>query len=297
MEDLIHEGYIRTQESPEVRLHYVEDVRNEKGPLVLLLHGFPEFWFAWKHYLAPLANAGFHPVALDLRGYNKSSHPEDVGEYDFAHLVEDIRKVIKKFNKKTYLVGHDWGGILTWELASRYPELCQGIVVINAPHRSAWRDDMTFQQTMKSWYTWAFQIPKLPELWLKRNNYKAIEKIFQQQSKNAQAYTPEDIECYKKALNRDKTLKSALNYYKANMKKFGKPGSRLIRNPTLVIWGEEDVALDKALLENLQHYMAAPLTKKFFTGGSHWIHREKPREVLEEMIRFFAACEREVVHV
>jgi pimeloyl-ACP methyl ester carboxylesterase len=289
--DLLH-GKIKIQDFPEVCLHYVEVKHQLDAPVILLLHGFPEFWYTWKDYLEPLAAAGFHPVALDLRGYNTSSKPQGKEHYELSILVEDIKKVLIHFNKKAFIVGHDWGGIITWEFAANHPELCQGIVVLNAPHPAAMVKNenenfrLAFRQNLKFWYAGFFQLPLVPEKMLKAFNYKLIERIFKTQS-DEKSYPQSDIDKLKEAITGPDTLTSMLNYYRANLHILGKRKMNRISAPTLLFWGEKDAALDRGITENMNEFFTKPITKHYFPEASHWVHRECREKILELIIPFF----------
>ncbi|MFD1730552.1 alpha/beta fold hydrolase [Deinococcus malanensis] len=152
-----------------VRLHYVE-AGPAAGPLVVLLHGFPEYWRAWEHQIGPLARAGFRVVAPDMRGYNLSEKPQDIEAYRVQTLQEDIAKLIRALGAgRAHVVGHDWGGIVAWQLAIRQPEAVDRLVILNAPHPGAARRGMKHPEQLKrSWYVYLFQLPVLPELLLER---------------------------------------------------------------------------------------------------------------------------------
>lgn len=264
----LRNGFLVTQRSPEIHLHYVETNNRPHNPLVIFLHGFPECWYSWREYLQVVAKEGYHGVALDLRGYNESSKPEEGEAYRMEHLVADVRAVIRHFgNKTTFVVGHDWGGLITWELARQSPELLTGIVVMNAPY---------------------VQLPEFPELAMGISNFKNIEKIFYQQGHYLKFLTHNDVEVYKEALSDPRTLSAAVNYYQANARDWTKLPEKEIEVPALLIWGEEDIALDKDQTEGMEEFFPKGLTKRFYPHTSHWVHLEHPREVQNEILYFFS---------
>lgn len=263
--------------------------------MVIFLHGFPECWYSWREYLQVVAKEGYHGVALDLRGYNESSKPEEVEAYRMERLVEDVRAVIRHFgNKTTFVVGHDWGGLITWELARQSPELLTGIVVMNAPYIEAAKKNMkkdfsaTFRQGLRSWYIYFFQLPKFPELALRISNFRAIEKMFYQQAHDLKLLTHNDIEVYKEALSDPRSLSAAINYYRANAPDWAKLPGKKIEVPALIIWGEEDIALEKGLTVGMEEFFPKGLTKRFYPHTSHWVHLEHPRGVQNEILYFFS---------
>src|SRR5438477_525055 len=148
-----------------VRLHLVEA---GSGPLVVLLHGFPEFWYTWRHAIPALAAAGFHVLAPDLRGYNLSQKPAGVRSYRMELLTEDIAGLIRQAGAhKAAVAGHDWGGGIAWSLAMRYPQLLDKLIILNSPHPGAFlRELRTWKQLRNSWYIFFFQLPLLPEVLL-----------------------------------------------------------------------------------------------------------------------------------
>ena len=155
----LREGYA---DLGDVRLHYVEA---GEGPLVVLLHGFPEFWFSWRFQIPALAAAGFRVVAPDMRGYNLSSRPAEVAAYDTDRLAADVRGLIRELGaERALLAGHDWGGAVAWITAMNHPEVVERLAILNVPHpRRMLQGLRTPRQLAKSWYFLAFQVPWLPE--------------------------------------------------------------------------------------------------------------------------------------
>ncbi|HJY71703.1 MAG TPA: alpha/beta hydrolase, partial [Streptosporangiaceae bacterium] len=155
----LREGYA---EVGDVRLHYVEA---GEGPLIVLLHGFPEFWYGWRQQIKPLAAAGFRVVAPDTRGYNLSSKPDGVAAYDVNLLAADIRDLIHERGAETaMLAGHDWGGSIAWALAMNHPEVVDRLAILNAAHPRKLLQGLHHPgQLRKSWYFFFFDLPDLPE--------------------------------------------------------------------------------------------------------------------------------------
>lgn len=292
-------NYVVVQKDPEVKLHYAQ-IRpgNETAPLIIFLHGFPEYWYAWGHYLPHFANLGFHVVAPDMRGFNQSDKPQDRKAYDIKFLVNDIKNLIKSFNKeKAIIVGHDWGGAVTWDLALMYPEVCESIIVLNCPHRGAYAKNirknpwLNLKQTLRSWYIYFFQIPWLPEFALKCCNFKWARYNFLGWVVYKNSFSPERIEKYINALAIPGALTAGLNYYRANvsgdygkdiikaslgLKKFEK-----IKVPTLLIWAENDMALEKGLTYEMEEFFENRFELKYIPNCSHWVHLEMPEKVME----------------
>jgi pimeloyl-ACP methyl ester carboxylesterase len=282
----------------DIKLHYVE---RGSGKLVILLHGFPDFWYSWRHQIPELSKT-FRVIAPDLRGYNKSDKPEGVENYTTSLLVQDISGLIDALGEtKAIIVGHDWGGAIAWNLAMTAPEKVSKLVIINCPHpvpllEAFW--SMRFQQLQKSWYVFFFQIPKVPEEILSRNNCQFLQKMVLSSLSHKKAFNEQDVQLYVEAWSQPGALTASINYYRANwnlakilsmpkdyqtglIKRFPK-----IKCPTLVIWGENDVALDKSLTVGLKEYIENSFEIRYFPDYGHWIHNEAPDVVNKILLSF-----------
>ncbi len=264
--------------------------KDSKSKAVFLLHGFPEFWYSWRHQISALRNAGFHVFAPDLRGYNLSDKPHGVSSYHLRLIVEDIACLIKESGyQRVHLAGHDWGGVIAWTLAGQYPELLDRLVILNAPHPKIFaRKVRTPPQMFMSWYVLFFQLPFLPELLLRANNYSYLRKTFRKTK--CEAFSEAEIDRYIEAISRPQALHSALNYYRA-MFRF-KDARELARQAkteaeTLVIWGEKDLALSVKLLDGLSE-LAPNLSIHRIAAAGHWVQNEAADEVSRKMIHFFS---------
>jgi pimeloyl-ACP methyl ester carboxylesterase len=262
-----------------VRLHYVEA---GTGPPVLLLHGFPEFWYSWRHQLPALAAAGFRALAPDLRGYNESDKPAGVASYRLEHLRADVLGLIRHLGaERVALVGHDWGGVVAWDVAIHAPEAVDKLVVLNAPHPAAFRRDLKRPgQLLRSWYVFFFQLPRLPEWSLRRRGFAAVERMFRRQPARPDAFTDDDIWEYKRALARPGALTAALNYYRAAPRTAGEAlrGLRQVQAPTLLVWGERDPYLGPHLTRGLEPWVP-DLRVERLPGVSHWVQNDAPERV------------------
>ena len=208
----IRQGYAEVN---GIRLHYAESGDHEN--LVILLHGFPEFWYSWRHQLDFLSKR-YHVVAPDMRGYNLSDMPARVEDYRLDVLVEDVAGLIQHFGAlQAAIVGHDWGAGVAWALAQKYPERISKLAVLQVPPAAAWRANLTLRQLLRSWYMFFFQIPRLPEAIISSSNFARLEYVFKDKVVRAGAFTDEDIEAYKEALRRPGALTGAINYYRANV--------------------------------------------------------------------------------
>ncbi|HTL90079.1 MAG TPA: alpha/beta hydrolase, partial [Leptolyngbya sp.] len=198
-------------EANQVRLHYVTQ---GEGDLVLLLHGFPEFWYSWRYQIPALARH-FKVVVPDLRGYNDSEKPES--GYDLDTLSADIRSLIDRLGyDRAHVVGHDLGGAIAWRLAQKFPNSLDRLALLSAPHPQRFAKDLlsNFDQFRRSWYVLAFQVPNLPE-WLIQSNLKAfVQNMFQEQAVRKGAFAQEQIQKYQTALQKPGAIAAAMNYYR-----------------------------------------------------------------------------------
>ena len=227
----LREGYA---EVGDVRLHYVEA---GDGPLIVLLHGFPEFWYGWRLQIAPLAAAGFRVVAPDLRGYNLSSKPDGVAAYGADKLAADVRGLIQERGAESaHVVGHDWGGTAAWTLAMNHPEVVDRLAILNAAHPRKLNEGLRHpSQLRRSWYFFYFQLPDLPEHHVRADDWE----FFQDFLRDAQPpYTPEEIERYIEAWSQPGAATAMINYYRFAVR-HSSGEIRPITAPTLVIWGEK----------------------------------------------------------
>ena len=266
-----------------VRLHYVEA---GSGPLVVLLHGFPEFWYAWRHQIPALAEAGFRVVAPDMRGYNTSGKPEGVESYRVEHLVEDVAGLVRHLGaERAHVAGHDWGGMVAWYLGMHRPEVLDRLVVLNAPHPAAFaREIRKPDQMLRSAYAAFFQLPILPEAVLRAGDFALLERVFRREPARPGAFTGEDVERYREALSRPGALTAMLGYYRAAAR-HRPPKSRRIHVPTLLIWGERDPHLVVRLAEGLEEWVPGIRVERI-PEASHWVAADAPDRVDRLLVDF-----------
>ncbi|BAZ12742.1 alpha/beta hydrolase fold protein [Calothrix sp. NIES-4071] len=267
-----------------VRLHYVTQ---GDGPLMVMLHGFPEFWYSWRHQIPEFAQY-YKVVALDLRGYNDSDKPSSQSAYTMDELVKDVEGVIKGLGySKCVLVGHDWGGIIGWNFAYKHPSMLDKLIILNLPHPAKFAEGFrTPQQLLRSSYIFFFQIPVLPELLIQSNDYQALETAFKGMAVDKSAITQADIEAYKDAFAKRGALTAAINYYRnALQPKFFTQSYRVLEVPTLMIWGEKDTALGKELTYGTEAYVR-DFQIKYIPNCSHWVQQEQPQLVNQYMRDF-----------
>ena len=276
-----------TVETNGVRLHVVT-AGPEDGPLVVLLHGFPEFWYSWRHQIPALAEAGFRVVAPDMRGYNRSEKPSGVAAYDIDELVSDVAGLVHAFDRESgHVVGHDWGGLVAWYTAIDRPGVVDRLAVLNAPHPSAYERALRSNpaQLGKSWYVGFFQLPLVPEWSLGARDFVAIERMLAEGTVRPDAFTETDIERYKTAFGRPGARTAALNYYRAMARRTAKltltrggVGDLPVRAPTLLVWGKRDAALDVSLTEGLEQWVPDIRVERL-PDASHWVQFDAPERV------------------
>ena len=262
-----------------IHLHYAEQGR---GPVMLCLHGFPEFWYCWRH-LMPAFSPGFRVVAPDLRGYNLSDKPEGVAAYQLSVLVEDVQSLIQSLDAGPItLVAHDWGGVIAWALALRYPELINQLVILNAPHPALFARELANNpvQRKASAYIPMLCAPQ-SEAFLAKNNFKWLQALFDGCHKPSEV-TSEDRRAYLEAWAQPGTLTGMVNYYRSETlgPKKVQSGKKVpaIKVPTLVIWGEKDIYLTTGLLDGLEAYVPS-LKIKRIPDATHWVLQDAPDKV------------------
>lgn len=267
-----------------VKLHYVTQ---GEGPLMLMLHGFPEFWYSWRHQIPEFAQ-DFKVVALDLRGYNDSDKPNEQSAYVMNEFIKDIEGVIKELGyQKCVLVGHDWGGAIAWNFAYAHPQMLERLIILNLPHPAKFAQGLrTPQQLLRSYYVFVFQLPWLPELLLQSLNYQAIETVFKGTAVNKSAFTKADIDAYKDAAAKRGAVTAMLNYYRnIFQQRMLNPNWSVLEVPTLMIWGENDTALGKELTYDTVAYVR-DFQIKYIPNSGHWVQQEQP-ELVNQYIQEF----------
>lgn len=265
-----------------IRMHYVTQ---GEGPLIVLLHGFPEFWFCWHNQIGFLADLGYTVVAPDLRGYNDTDKPRS--GYDMPTLLKDVEGLIQGLGReKAIIVGHDWGGAIAWVFAMRYPQMTERLIILNAPHPWALQRELRMlKQLRKSWYVFAFQIPWLPEALLSNNHAAMVARLIYKSAVQKSAFPPYILQRYQVAMSKTGAMTAALNYYRttARIGGYGSGGTgaqskATINAPTLLIWGEQDVALGIGLTQGLEQWVPNIKIRRIPDSG-HWVQEEKPDEV------------------
>ena len=271
----------------DVRLHYVEA---GEGPLVVLLHGFPQFWYMWRFQISALAEAGFRVVAADMRGYNLSEKPRGVMSYRVELLARDVERLILACGEESaVVVGHDWGAAVAWATAMMHPGRVKRLGIMNVPHPERFaRGLLRPAQLLRSSYMFFFQVPRLPEQVLAARHFASLRYTLRNEMMHPGAFTDEDIERYAEALARPGALTAALNYYRALFRQNPLKARALLRRietPVMVIWGERDRFLGKELAEPDPTWVPN-LRVERLPDASHFVAEDRPDEVNTLLIEF-----------
>jgi len=289
----------------DVRLHVVT-AGPADGDVVVLLHGFPEFWYSWREQIPALAAAGYRVVVPDTRGYNESEKPHGIAAYRIDELVGDVVGLVEHYAgdgaadadaggdaASAHVVGHDWGGAVAWAVAIGHPDVVDRLAIMNAPHPGRFRELLRRPAQLKrSWYMVAFQLPWLPELGLTRDDAAALTDVF------GDAMPASELRHYRDAIQRPGAATAAVNYYRA----FARVGVRQalpfasapvpagdddVDAPTLVVWGEDDEALLPENASGLDRWVP-DLRVERIPGASHWVQLDASERVTDALLSHLA---------
>ena len=254
----------------------------EGKKLALCLHGFPELHYSWRHQIPLLVEMGYKVWAPNLRGYGGSSKPDGVDSYRLNTLVQDVAALIDASGaEEVTLIAHDWGAIIAWHFAILKVRPLTRLVIMNVPHpRCARRELKHWYQLKKSWYIFFFQLPRIPEWLFGLNGAERIKRAISRMAVDKSRFPEEDLQVYADAASRPGSLRSMINYYRALLRT---PDARDIGNamvhiPTLMIWGEEDAAIDIRCTDGTEEWVP-DLELHRLPGVSHWVQQEAPEEV------------------
>jgi pimeloyl-ACP methyl ester carboxylesterase len=257
------------------------------GRLIILLHGFPEFWFCWRQQMPFLAQKGFCVWAPDQRGYNQSDKPKSLESYRIDVLARDVAGLIDAAGReRAVVVGHDWGAAIAWRVAQDFPERVEKLVIMNGPHPSVMRRALRSnpRQLMKSWYIFFFQLPAVPEGFIRRNEFAWLARGL---VRSARPDTFDDLTLarYRAAWREPGAMKAMMDWYRAIRLRPPRPHHRRIAPPTLVLWGRHDAFLEVSLGErSLECCDAGRLV--VVENGTHWLPVEEADRVNQELAAF-----------
>lgn len=274
-------------ETNGIRLHVVE-AGPKSGIPVMLLHGFPEFWYGWRKQLPALTEAGCRVIVPDQRGYNLSDKPEGIENYHIDKLTNDVLGLIEALDyEKVNLVGHDWGAVVSWFFAFKHPERLHKLGILNAPHPLVMRRFLQrdFEQIRRSWYTYFFQLPWIPESGMRADGWRGMVRALRGSGK-IHTFTNEDIAKYKESWSQPGAITSMINWYRAGARYFLRlPKEMRIKVPTLMIWGMKDFALTHCLARPSMDYVDRG-NLILFPDATHWVQHEAAEEVNHYLIDF-----------
>lgn len=268
------------------------DVCGEGKRLALCLHGFPEHSFSWRHQLPMLADAGYQAWAPNLRGYGHSARPDSLGAYAIEDLMMDVAGLIDASGaEETVLIAHDWGAVIAWYFAMRQIRPLEKLIICNVPHPGAMTSDgFSWEQLKRSWYILFFQIPGLPERMLGRDEAKGVGEMIRKSACNPERFPDEVIDVYSRNAAQPGALTAMVNYYRALVRGGGarrqqQQGFPVIQTPTLMVWGEEDVALTKETTYGTDAFVG-DLIIRYLPRVSHWVQQDAPEAVNAMMLAF-----------
>ena len=282
----LREGHVEVDGG--INLHYVEAGH---GPPVVLLHGFPEFWYSWRRQLPALASAGYRAIAIDMRGFGQSDKPREVEAYLLPTLGRDIARAIETLGAdRASVVGHDFGALVAWQVAMHHPDVVERLVIINVPHPERGRASLRSpRQLRRSWYIGFFQIPVLAEAYVRWGDHQFIRRALRAGSTGN---GPEDVERYVDAFAIPGVARSGLNYYRALFRLFvrGAPEIRRIDAPVMVMWGEQDPYLGSEWAEPLRRWVP-DVRMECLPDVGHWPQIDQPDRVNSMLLDFLQASQ------
>lgn len=275
------------QINDQIRLHIVLAGPPDGKP-VLLLHGFPEFWYGWRAQIMALAAKGCRVIVPDQRGYNLSSAPKDIRSYGLEHLSQDVIAILNHYEiEKVFLAGHDWGAAVAWTVASRFPERIEKMVILNVPHPTVMMKYISKspRQMLKSWYIGFFQIPGLADWLMSRNNFAGIIRMLKASGKPS-TFSAKDLDEYRKAYANSGGLTGMINWYRALIRfRPSMPRNVRLQMPVLILWGKNDLALSYEMAETSLAYCEDGRLVAF-NEATHWVQHDEAEAVTQKIIAF-----------
>lgn len=254
--------------------------------LAVLLHGFPESNHSWRFQIPLLVKLGYEVWAPNLRGYGHSSKPPNMRDYAIEHLIEDVAQLIDQASngRTVTLIAHDWGALIAWAFAASNLRPLERLVILNVPHPARLAEGLrTWRQLKKSWYVFFFQLPRLPERLLAAGEARAIGRAFSALAMDQTNFGPEVLQVYRETALIPGALTAMVNYYRAaaqtpGFANFARDKVAEITVPTLMIWGEEDLALGVELTDGYDG-LVQDFTLVRLKGVGHWVQQEAPETV------------------
>lgn len=265
--------------------YHVVSAGDQSNPLVVFLHGFPEFWYEWYAYIKPFVKEGYRVLVPDQRGYNRSEKPEGIQSYRLPTLAKDIVSLISTENRdRTTLIGHDWGGTVAWTVALHNPEMIENLGIINMPHPIVFKEalESNSKQQQKSHYIFNFKQTYVPEKTAKRNDFASWVSVMKGSSKPG-AFSRTDFKRYRSAWSEPGAPAAMINWYRALIQVDDHPPRETVEAPTLVVWGENDQALIPELAKKSMVYCKQGILERF-PDATHWIPHEYPDRVTELLL-------------
>ncbi len=276
-------------ETNGIKLH-VAQAGPVDGPLVILLHGFPEFWYGWQRQIPFLAEQGFRVWAPDQRGYNLSDKPAGIDAYRLGTLSQDVIGLIDAAGRDTaYLVGHDWGAAVAWNTAISHRERIKKLAILNVPHLQVFTETLRHnpRQMLKSWYMGFFQIPLLPEFLLTVGDAQGAAQMLIRSS-HPRTFSDADLAEYVRAWKQPGAMTAMLNWYRAAVQRSPAiPDDPRVHMPTLIIWGKQDVALTFEMAQKSSEFCDQGRLVSF-PEATHWVQHDEPHQVNALLAEFFA---------
>lgn len=275
-----------------VALHVVLAGPTSGKPLILL-HGFPEFWFAWRHQIDHFVSSGYRVIIPDQRGYNLSEKPAEIASYSIDVLAKDVVGLLDTVaNSKAFVVGHDWGAAVTWYLAARYSDRVDRTAILSAPHPRVFIRNLIMNpaQLRRSWYMFFFHLPWLPELILHRRDWALLVRVLRNTSPPG-VFSDSDLAGYKESWARKDALTGMLNWYRATLRVPLKlaldPKASRVKVSTLLIWGKNDQFVGEAMARESLLYCDDGHLEMLETA-THWVQHEQAAQVNRLLSQFFA---------
>ena len=285
-------GESRYVETNGVTLHTI-DAGPTTGRLVVLLHGFPEFWYGWAEAIRPLVEAGYRVLVPDQRGYNRSKKPDTVSAYSVDALAADIVGLIDACDRETAaIVGHDWGAAVGWWTALHHPGRLSGLVAANVPHPTVFTETLrtSWRQRFSSWYFLAFQVPALPERAVRLGNWRPVTRVMRRTSRS-NTFSEADFDHYRRAWDQPGAFTGMVNWYRAVVRDRPSLTTDRVTVPTKLLWGDEDRFLESEMARASVDKCETG-TLRVFPEATHWIHHEQPTAVSDAITSHLQATDR-----